>query len=1076
MADRQTARKLPDWANEGSVGGMTFDKGVYSGIVKQNVDPLRLGRLRVWFPDKGGDEDDVNNWRWVNYASPYYGSTQQKETNSKNSYEQTESTYGMWMVPPDVGATVLCVFVNGDAGRGFWFAVVTSTNLSHGMVPAIGRFSENVDKDTVKSELVRASLGRPEPSYLPLAEFNENVPGNMTGGFLTNKYPVHEPQAEILINQGLDTDRVRGAISSSSMRDAPGRVFGISTPGLPGDNGSDVTPKIRKGGHTFVMDDGDSTGTDKLIRLRTAGGHQILMNDSEQVLYISNSAGSVWMEFGNNGALHVYSNQGMNFRTQGTLNLHSDASVNIQGSSVNIKALGSMQLQSSTMKLRASSDLTMYSASVGLGSSGKLSITAGGELGVSAGAELKLVGNYIRLNDGAVTAVADPGELSVNGHADANKNGAGLWSSVSGTLESIVTTAPSHEPWPRNTTPVPGIAVFNSAVQNVCTDVAPTPKLPTGGAGGAGPLGDYIAGFESGSAGYNAFNRGSSPPKGTGSVGGEKLDLVNMTIDEILAQRASNQPDPTKRIFAVGRYQCIPDTLIAACKKLGIPTSSKFDAAVQDRIFVEFLSVYGSMGTYLRGSSADDEAALINACSACAGIWASIEDPKLGRGRYDGVGTNNAHGKTAGTKAAFKAQYAFIRKGAVQAGGSNLTDGSGNAVLTGDADADKGIKAAAGQSVTKQAPPEFMKKADAPTPDFELVGRGNPDDGNYQPGLTTNQIKALMVQIGYAESDWNSEFKTAGLLGRYGINGILLAEYGYIKPDYLRKYKADCINQSGAWTGKEGINSAADFLKSVGVQDACMAEFIQDSFKRLTTSRGIDFKDSICAAAGMIYVSYFFKEETQLFGSDVNAMVLAAKTWRTDNTGTNSAKQTPIDSYNRGRYAIDVLSVAGNAAGGGSGEQSATADSDTGINPDDIFNYFPPTGRRADFDKLSTTFKNAILRAGQEYKQKTGKKINLASAYRSPEEQERIYATWVAAGGGPGVPTAGGITTPALPLSKGGKINAHGGGVAVDMGAQAAEMASVVDLAKYGLRWGGTFSTPDKVHIQLASFVPGAKA
>jgi hypothetical protein len=87
-----------------------------------------------------------------------------------------------------------------------------------------------VDKDAVKSGLVRNSLNRPEPVFLPQAEFNENDPVNMTGAFLTNKLPVHEPQAEIIINQGLDTDRVRGAISSSSMRDAPSKVFGISTP------------------------------------------------------------------------------------------------------------------------------------------------------------------------------------------------------------------------------------------------------------------------------------------------------------------------------------------------------------------------------------------------------------------------------------------------------------------------------------------------------------------------------------------------------------------------------------------------------------------------------------------------------------------------------------------------------------------------------------------------------------------------------------------------------------------------------------------------------------------------------
>jgi len=255
-----------------------------------------------------------------------------------------------------------------------------------------------------------------------------------------------------------------------------------------------------------------------------------------------------------------------------------------------------------------------------------------------------------------------------------------------------------------------------------------------------------------------------------------------------------------------------------------------------------------------------------------------------------------------------------------------------------------------------------------------------------------------------------------------------------------------------------------------------MIAFIEDAFKRLSTSnpRGIDFGDSICVAAGMLMVSYFFREETQFIGSDVNAMVLAAATWRKENTGTNAAKQTPIESYNRGRYAIDILSVAG-AAGAGGGGGAATPPGDTGINPDDVFNYSSPTGRREDFEKLDTSFKNAILAAGKEYVTKTGKKINLSSAFRSQEDQERIYNAWVSAGGHlPDTPTAGGITTPALPVSKGGSLNAHGAGIAIDAGAQAAEMASILDLGSFGLKWGGTFRTPDKVHIQLASFVPKA--
>jgi hypothetical protein len=58
----------------------------------------------------------------------------------------------------------------------------------------------------------------------------------------------------------------------------------------------------------------------------------------------------------------------------------------------------------------------------------------------------------------------------------------------------------------------------------------------------------------------------------------------------------------------------------------------------------------------------------------------------------------------------------------------------------------------------------------------------------------------------------------------------------------------------------------------------------------------------------------------------------------------------------------------------------------------------------------------------------------------------------------------------------GGKVNAHGSGVAIDCGQQAAEVAKTIDLSKFGLRWGGTFITSDPVHIQLASWIPGGKS
>jgi hypothetical protein len=81
--------------------------------------------------------------------------------------------------------------------------------------------------------------------------------------------------AGVLFQQGLNRDIERGPIRSTSQRETPSTVFGVSTPGVPVYNGgmspNDILQKIqnnelnpadaqiigRMGGHTLVMDDGD---------------------------------------------------------------------------------------------------------------------------------------------------------------------------------------------------------------------------------------------------------------------------------------------------------------------------------------------------------------------------------------------------------------------------------------------------------------------------------------------------------------------------------------------------------------------------------------------------------------------------------------------------------------------------------------------------------------------------------------------------------------------------------------------------------------------------------------------------
>ena len=78
------------------------------------------------------------------------------------------------------------------------------------------------------------------------------------------------------------------------------------------------------------MDDGAVDGSSQLTRLRTASGHQLLMHDTEGVVYIANGSGNAYIEMDRNGRIDLYSGVGgINMRTDGDFNLHSNSNVNI---------------------------------------------------------------------------------------------------------------------------------------------------------------------------------------------------------------------------------------------------------------------------------------------------------------------------------------------------------------------------------------------------------------------------------------------------------------------------------------------------------------------------------------------------------------------------------------------------------------------------------------------------------------------------------------------------------------------------------------------------------------------------
>jgi hypothetical protein len=120
-------------------GGVAAEMGPFVGIVKNNVDPARLGRLQVYIDVFGGSNpEDQSLWRSVRYLPPFYGVTPPVGSGvGTGSYLGNQQSYGMWFTSPDVGTQVLCFFVNGDPLLGYYVGCIPDEGVIH-MLPAVG--------------------------------------------------------------------------------------------------------------------------------------------------------------------------------------------------------------------------------------------------------------------------------------------------------------------------------------------------------------------------------------------------------------------------------------------------------------------------------------------------------------------------------------------------------------------------------------------------------------------------------------------------------------------------------------------------------------------------------------------------------------------------------------------------------------------------------------------------------------------------------------------------------------------------------------------------------------------------
>src|SRR5690606_12743056 len=189
--------------------------GVFVGFVKDARDVERNGRLRVWIPEFASTPENEDGWILANYCSPFAGATnvETASKSDKESFDGTQTSYGMWMIPPDINNQVLIMFINGDPSRAIWIGCLYNQYMNN-MVPAMASNAKN-----------RQHPGK----IIPVAEYNK-WDSSVTHRDAAIK-PYEKTEFKGVGNQGLITDQGRGVTNTSARREAPSNVFGIITPG-----------------------------------------------------------------------------------------------------------------------------------------------------------------------------------------------------------------------------------------------------------------------------------------------------------------------------------------------------------------------------------------------------------------------------------------------------------------------------------------------------------------------------------------------------------------------------------------------------------------------------------------------------------------------------------------------------------------------------------------------------------------------------------------------------------------------------------------------------------------------------
>jgi Type VI secretion system/phage-baseplate injector OB domain len=453
---------------ENSAQNSPYSQFVTIGTVIDTNDPQQMGRIRVVCPQWGDTwNNEVESIPWALYMSPFGGQTQVGTRGPGIQESEGGIAYGMWAIPK-VGSQVAVLCIDGNPMTRMYIGCIYDQFTPHTLPH--GRYMYD-DHPNIEKE---GSDAAPYGPYTSTEKFIQPLAANIKQAFGHKSEPNYEYRS-----RGADYSVSRVDVSQlnqthTSVQDDKNISHDgwISTQGYQSSRSdphaqSSYTDKnydsmiysfTSPGFHSLSMDDRQENCR---VRLRTTSGHQILLDDTNERIYISTAKGNNWIEMDQDGNmdvfcatnLNIHSGRSLNFTADETIRMYAKQGVHIHSDKdIRVKSAEDIHIKTdANIRVSASSNINIQTdASLNIKSLAAMYIDAAADINIKSGANINnQSASKINALAGSDYVITTGGNIHLNGPSAGS---AGPASGPDTKLAFFTSRVPTHEPFARTMT------------------------------------------------------------------------------------------------------------------------------------------------------------------------------------------------------------------------------------------------------------------------------------------------------------------------------------------------------------------------------------------------------------------------------------------------------------------------------------------------------------------------------------------------------------------------------------------------------------------------------------------------